>query len=425
MKQQTFPMVIREGALSVTIYMVRAKATGYTFFQLCYSLAGKRERKSFADLDDARREARMALGKISTGKALVAGMGNTDRESFAECKRLLRPLGEKALHLAIAEYVAAAKLLPEGASLAEAAREFANRHRSQLKPRLLAEAVAEFLERKAKDGMSLRYVQSLRSHLHRLAANFKKPMGSISTRDLEHWLDGQKAKGRTRNNLRLSIVTLWRWARAQGYIARDMETEGDRLGTVRDRGGKIGTLSPAQLATLLRGGRDTKGTETTPTAEAELFIAIGAFSGIRSAELLRLDWCDIRESRGVIEVGADKSKTATRRLVPIHPALAGWLARASRGEGRVFSSEKAVPRVIAYAKQMLGEWPSNALRHSYATYRLAEAKDAARVALEMGNSPTMLFSSYRELADEKQAASWFNVAPDAPANVVSMRRAAR
>lgn len=416
MKQPTFPMVMREGALSVKIYKVRAKATGYTFFQLCYSLAGKRERKSFADLDAARREARMALGKISTGKATVAGMGNTDRESFVECKRLLRPLGEKALHLAVAEYVTAAKLLPEGASLSDAAREYATRHRSQLKPRLLAEAVAEFLERKAKDGMSLRYVQSLRSHLSRLAANFKKPMSSISTRDLEHWLDAQKVKGRTRNNLRLSIVTLWRWARVQGYIARDMETEGDRLGTVRDRGGKIGILTPAQLAGLLQGA---------PDDEARLYIAIGAFSGIRSAELVRLDWRDIREDRGVIEVGADKSKTATRRLVPIHPALAAWLARAPRGEGRVFSSEKAVPRVIAYAKHLLGEWPSNALRHSYATYRLAEAKDAARVALEMGNSPMMLFQNYRELADEKQAAAWFSIVPAQPANVLRMKGVAR
>jgi hypothetical protein len=36
------------------------------------------------------------------------------------------------------------------------------------------------------------------------------------------------------------------------------------------------------------------------------------------------------------------------------------------------------------------EWevpPSYALRHSYASYRLAQIQDAAKVALEMGNSP--------------------------------------
>ena len=54
---------------------------------------------------------------------------------------------------------------------------------------------------------------------------------------------------------------------------------------------------------------------------------------------------------------------------------------------------------------------ANALRHSYASYRLADIKDAARVALEMGNSPTMLFRNYRELVTEKQAAEWFAVLP--------------
>lgn len=424
MKTKQFPLVIREGALAVTIYKVHAKATGYSFFQLCYSLGGKRERKSFADLDDAKREARLALGKIATGKATVAAMGNPDRESFAESKRLLRSLGGMAVHLAVAEYVAAAGFLPAGASLADAAREYASRHRAQLKPRLLSEVVAEFLDRKAKDGMSRRYVQTLRSHLHRLAENFRKPIGSITTRDLEGWLDGKKATGRTRNNLRNSIATLWRWAMGQGYIARDAETEADRLGTARDRGGEIGVLSPAELSKLLHGGRDANGETATPSAEAQLFIALGAFSGIRTAELLRLDWRDVREDRGIIEVGADKSKTATRRLVPIHPALSGWLTLAPRHEGRVFSSAKAAVRVIGYAKQMLGEWQDNALRHSYATFRLAETHDAAKVALEMGNSPSMLFKNYRELADEKQAAAWFAVTPHKPKNVIAMKGAA-
>ena len=61
----------------------------------------------------------------------------------------------------------------------------------------------------------------------------------------------------------------------------------------------------------------------------------------------------------------------------------------------------------------------------YATYRLAQCQDAARVALEMGNSPQMLFRNYRELADEKEAAAWFSlIPPAAAANVVPIRRTA-
>ncbi len=57
-------------------------------------------------------------------------------------------------------------------------------------------------------------------------------------------------------------------------------------------------------------------------------------------------------------------------------------------------------------------WKPNALRHSYASYRLADIKDAARVALEMGNSPAMFFRNYRELVTEQQAAAWFGVLPE-------------
>jgi hypothetical protein len=38
----------------------------------------------------------------------------------------------------------------------------------------------------------------------------------------------------------------------------------------------------------------------------------------------------------------------------------------------------------------------------------------------MGNSPAKLFSNYRELADEHDAAAWFAISPKRPKNVVAM-----
>ena len=57
------------------------------------------------------------------------------------------------------------------------------------------------------------------------------------------------------------------------------------------------------------------------------------------------------------------------------------------------------------------EWKHNGLRHSYGSYLLPISKSAAEVALEMGNSPSMLFRNYRELVTEQQAAEWFAVLP--------------
>jgi hypothetical protein len=41
-----------------------------------------------------------------------------------------------------------------------------------------------------------------------------------------------------------------------------------------------------------------------------------------------------------------------------------------------------------------------------------------RVALEMGNSPTMLFRDYRELADEHDAKAWFAITPKRSKKIV-------
>ena len=224
---------------------------------------------------------------------------------------------------------------------------------------------------------------------------------------IEEWLAGLLAGPRGRNNIRMSIVTLFKFARARGYLPKDQSTEAEHVGRARDRGGKIEILRPQELATLLR----------KADAEATLYLALGAFTGLRSAELIRLEWEDVNFERGHIIVGKEKSKTATRRLVPIHPNLMRWLAPYRGFTGRVFSSEHAADRTIAFAKQHV-KWPTNALRHSYATYRLAATHDAQRVALEMGNSPTMLFTNYRELADEHDAAAWFSITPKRSKKIV-------
>ena len=137
----------------------------------------------------------------------------------------------------------------------------------------------------------------------------------------------------------------------------------------------------------------------------------GAFTGMRSSEVLRLDWQDVNFERSFITVAAEKSKTATRRLVPIQPNLMLWLAPYRTQKRGLFRTRRDAGRAIAFAKSCHVEWPNNALRHSYATYRLAVTADAARVALEMGNSPQKLMTNYRELADETEGHEWFGISP--------------
>ena len=161
-------------------------------------------------------------------------------------------------------------------------------------------------------------------------------------------------------------------------------------------------------------------------AKIRLYLAFGAFSGMRSAEILRLDWGDVNFERGHITVAREKAKTGSRRLVPIQPNLMQWLAPYRERTGPIFpkrtESQVGLPRIVgnvtAFAKRKGLLWPNNCLRHSYATYRLAAIADTARVACEMGTSVENLMKHYRELADEHDAQAWFAIAPRRPKNVV-------
>jgi hypothetical protein len=70
----------------------------------------------------------------------------------------------------------------------------------------------------------------------------------------------------------------------------------------------------------------------------------------------------------------------------------------------------------------IAEWPHNALRHSFASYRLAATQDAPRVALELGHSgsPQLVFSHYREVVTPEDAERYWQIRPATEAiNVVS------
>ena len=303
------------------------------------------------------------------------------------------------------EYVAARSLL-NGQPLLPTLQEYMGRRRN-ITDKPVAEIVDELLESRKHALCSKRYIQTLRSHLSRFAMAFQTHIGSITTGTIEDWLVSLKLGPCGRNNVRCSLVTFFHFARSRHYLPKGESTEADDIPKVKDRGGKIGILRPQELAKLL----------SEADAEAALYLALGAFTGMRSAELIRLEWSDINFERGYIVVAKEKAKTATRRLVPIQPNLMQWLAPYRGRTGRVFVSEHAADRTISFAKKHI-TWPSNALRHSYATYRLAATADMARVALEMGNSPGKLITNYRELADDLEATAWFSIVPDARRNVV-------
>ena len=401
-----FPHIIKVANVVVKIY--RGKAHGYPLFTVAYHRDGKPARKAFGRFDRARSYAQEVATLTASGRVDVLSLTSADRDGYVAALNLLQPLGVP-LHAAVEEYVAAREHLGGEESLLSAAKAYARRRGSHHDKRV-GEIVAELLQDKKQNGSSAIHIKSLRVHLNRFAAAFHCNIGSVTARLIEQWLARPKWSPRTRNNNRGSVVTLFNYARKHGYLPRDEQTEADLVDKAKDTGNKIEILAPAQMATLM----------TRAKGENALYFALAGFAGIRSAEIMRLEWRDFNFARGHITVAAHKSKTATRRLVPILPNLGEYL-RPHHGHAKGFLfKERAEERAVAFAKKNgISPWPKNCLRHSYATYRLAATENAAQVALEMGNSPQMLFSDYRELSDKHDAAAWFAISPKRSRKIVA------
>src|SRR5262249_41922868 len=148
-------------------------------------------------------------------------------------------------------------------------------------------------------------------------------------------------------------------------------------------------------------------------------LAIGAFAGLRDAEIKRLDWSEV-DARGHIEVKAAKAKSARRRIVSIQPNLAMWL-RPYAGMTSGVAPVAARGKIEGVRKTAgLARWPKNGLRHSFSSYRLAAIHDGPRMAAELGHTtPQLLYSTYRELVLPEEAERYWKIAPADTANVVA------
>ena len=145
-------------------------------------------------------------------------------------------------------------------------------------------------------------------------------------------------------------------------------------------------------------------------------IGLGAFAGLRTAEIRRLDWAEIGETE--IEVKAKKAKTRRNRQVPILPVLRAILdAHVGPRIGPVAPArwKKEFEWLVGHAgyRNDNGEstWPTNSLRHSFGTYRMADVKSDAQVSYEMGNSADMIHRHYRRVVPTASVVKFWAVRP--------------
>jgi len=309
-----------------------------------------------------------------------------------------------------AEYLECAeKLAPFNATLRDAVTFYLPHLQATNRSCTAKQLVEEMVKAKTADGASKRYISDLRSRLKKFADDFDgKLVAKFMTTEIDQWLrsltdseTGQPVAPTTRNNFRRILNVAFNFAHDRGYCVGNPVAKTAKAKVIEAAAGILTVEETSQLL-------DSAPEKLIP------YIAIGAFAGLRRAELERLDWKEIDLQSRLIEVTASKAKSARRRFVKIKPNLLEWLRPRVEPRGPV--TPPGYRKLLDAARKAAGNqrWPNNALRHSFASYYLAHFKKAgaAELALEMGHTnANLVFQHYRELVKPRDAKRYWNIMP--------------
>jgi len=139
------------------------------------------------------------------------------------------------------------------------------------------------------------------------------------------------------------------------------------------------------------------------------YFAIGLYAGLRTSELLELEWNDI--SQTYIRVTPSVAKSRRSRLVPISDTLKRLIEPVRQASGKLVtgSADHVRRKVIAVAKEAgIKTWPHNGMRHSWASYYLAATNDAAKTSAHLGHADVgVVYEHYREVVTPEAAEAYF------------------
>ena len=421
----TFPKRIKHrGRVLATIY---GKSRSYPLYRVSWTASGRRMMQAFRTYSEARKHAnnkKTELAQGSAAAALTAGQARDALAAFERLQSFYQSTGRRvSLLAAVSQFAEAAGKL-DGRTLDEAVEGYL-RTVVSVRRKDIKEAVEEFIKAeerrtKASDGqraqVSGKYHYNRAIMLRRFAGTFPNTaVCDLTKAYLDTFIASLgvvKSKSRnrraatsakSRNHHRAAIRQFLQWAARKDYLpAAHRLNEADAMRPERANEGEIHFYTPKEFRDLLE------------SAEGPMraIIAIGGLAGLRTAELLRLDWADVWRVKGHIEVTAGKSKTRQRRLVRIVPALAAWLR-----QFRTFTDGKLCTLHEITFQQHFAELcadakvqrKQNGLRHAFCTFHFALHANENLTAAQAGNSPAMIHAHYKGLATKAEAGKWFNV----------------
>jgi integrase len=260
----------------------------------------------------------------------------------------------------------------------------------------------EFLDATTKAGKSYHHVRTIKAHLRVFCKKIPDRVAKVSVKDIEDYLHGFENL-KTRSNHRISLSALFHFAQRRGYLPDKEPTAVDRSERPTVKTVEPEIFSPEDFAKLL---------ENSPDDKTTAFLVLGGLCGLRSSEIFRLNWEQVKDDH--IIAGASITKTARRRVVEISGNAAEWLNNVRKDKGPVsFRSEGHLYEKLHTLCAKTGViWECNALRHSFASYHLEFHRDPPRTSKTAGHSLRVLETVYAKLVPREDAIAWFSIFPN-------------
>jgi integrase len=189
--------------------------------------------------------------------------------------------------------------LPQAAALAK-------RHvQSPIGNVTVKDAINKLVAEKEVENLRERSVRDLRNRLDIFAQTFgERNVGEISQSEVEGWLRDLRGvsdksteglSARSKKNYLITVRTFFNWAISKGY--RTADNPATKISTP-----KIDWEAPSIL-TVEESKKLLAAAKTEQKGRLLASVVLGLFAGIRSNEIMRLDWSAIDLAEGILTIG--------------------------------------------------------------------------------------------------------------------------
>lgn len=386
----------------------------------------KRVRRYFEFKKDAENFADSLNTKIARLGFEAKNISHEDNLALLDAKKISKQYGKSFLEI-VRMYDEQMKILsPFDCDIEKAVAHYVKWNDVRKQSTTLERAVGLYLDALEAERKSQAYINTQKHRLERFTAYFKPSciVAMIPPEKVEKWIKNLKimeykpvAKDRherietnieatpeTKNNYRRTLSALFNFCFRKDFIQSNPI---EKVATITKDKKEPEIYKVDEVRYMMNSSPEK--------SEIRAFLAIGAFGGLRVAEIQRLTWDRIHLKEKEIVLDASITKTSQRRIVKMTDNLVEWLTPyiSEMLQGGLVIKNKNIFRkeLEKFREANKINWIDNGLRHSGASYYLALTKNANETAEQMGHSVAVLKNNYMGLVRAEDAVKYFQIKP--------------